>query len=315
MYGISDLHLHLDGSLRPSTVVDLSAKAGLAVPKDLLFQPGMGLAAALARFSYTLSLLRTPAAVRRVASEICEDAAQDGVTDLEIRFAPQLHLDEPARAAGFTEAAILDAALVGVRRRAGVIVCGIYGEEPEILEMLVELAATRSGVVGVDLAGGPTPLHRRHMVDYQSAFRQAARLGLGRTVHAGEGRPPSEIRAAIEVLGAQRIGHGTTLLADESVAALVRESGVVMEVCITSNVHTGVIAQPSLHPLPSWLQQGIRATICTDNTLLSDVTASSEYALARSLPGMTDAMAAQLVSHGHAARFHRFSPIATAAQP
>jgi adenosine deaminase len=265
----------------------------------------MGLVEALSRFAFSLSLLRTPAAVQRVAAEICEDAAVDGVVDLEIRFGPQLHLDAQARAHGLTEAAILDAALAGVAGRAGVILCGIYGEEPEVLEGLIDLAASRPGVVGIDLAGGPQAEHRARLDDYQGAFRRAAALGLGRTVHAGEGRPPDEIRQAIEVLGAQRIGHGTTLLADPSVVALCRDRGVVIEVCITSNVHTGVIAEPSQHPLPKWLRQGIRATVCTDNTLFSAVTASSEYALACSLPGMDDELAAALLRHGHAARFTR----------
>src|SRR5688572_26447207 len=86
--GLADLHRHLDGSLRPATVREL---AGGAMPEDLAFHAGMGLAAALAKFEVTLSLLQTPAAVRRVAAEMCEDAAADGVSTLEIRFAPQLH--------------------------------------------------------------------------------------------------------------------------------------------------------------------------------------------------------------------------------
>ena len=183
--------------------------------------------------------------------------------------------------------------------------CGIYGEEPDVLEHLIDLAVNRPGVVGIDLAGGPKPEHRRRIVDYQSAFHRAAALGLGRTVHAGEGGPPSEIREAIEVLGAQRIGHGTTLLSDPTVVALVRERGVVIEACITSNVHTGVITHSSLHPLPQWLRSGIRAAVCTDNTLLSAVTASSEYSLARALPGMNDALMADLGHYGSAARFKR----------
>lgn len=311
MQGLSDLHRHLDGSLRPTTVRELSAAAGLTVPVDLLFQPGMGLGAALSRFLFLLKLLRTPAAVQRVASEICEDAAADGVTNLEIRFGPQLHLDAQSRAAGITQAAILDAALAGINGRAGVILCGIYGEEPEVLESLLDLAASRPAVVGIDLAGGPSTEHRMRMSDYQGAFRRAATLGLGRTVHAGEGRPPAEIRQAIEELGAQRIGHGTTLLADARVAGLCREAGVVIEACITSNVHTGVIAEPAQHPLPQWLRSGIRATVCTDNTLLSAVTAQSEYALALALPGMDEAAAADLLRYGQAARFVRPGWLAT----
>lgn len=304
---LSDLHRHLDGSLRPDTLHELAASLGYRVPQDLKFQPGMGLAEALARFSFTLSLLRTPAAVQRVAREICEDAASEGVSTLEIRFGPQLHIDAAAAAQGLTTEAILDAALAGVAEHSevGVILCGIYGEPPEVIEHLVDLAASRRRVVGIDLAGGPLPEHRARMADYRAAFHRAAALGLGRTVHAGEGRPPSEIRDAIEILGAQRIGHGTTLLADPSVTALVRERGVTIEACITSNVHTGVIGRAQEHPLVRMLEQGIRATVCTDNTLLSDVNAPHEYALARRLQGMTEARFAELLASGPRARFRR----------
>jgi adenosine deaminase len=305
MAGLCDLHRHLDGSLRPETVRELAQALHLPVPADLLFRPGMSLADALSRFAFTLSLLRTPAAVERVAREICDDAAADGVRELEIRFGPQLHIDEQARASGITRSHILDAVLAGVAGRAGVILCGIYGEEPDVLDELIELAAARPGVVGIDLAGGPLPEHRARLADYRGGFERAAALGLGRTVHAGEGRPPSEIREAIEILGAQRIGHGTTLLEDAKVTELVRERGVVIEACLTSNVHTGVIRSVDEHPLVRWLARGIRAVVCTDNTLLSDVSASGEYARARRLPGMTEALFQQLIEQAPSARFRR----------
>src|SRR6185369_1786580 len=98
---------------------------------------------------------------------------------------------------------------------------------------------------------------------------------------AAEGRSPSEIRIAIEELGAQRIGHGTTLLEDEAVVDLVIVRGVTIEACPTSNVHTGVIASTREHPLPKWLERGVRACVNTDNTLLSAVNAPEEYANAR----------------------------------
>ncbi|MFO0580099.1 MAG: hypothetical protein U1A78_39500 [Polyangia bacterium] len=310
MAGLCDLHRHLDGSLRPATVRELARSLGQTVPADLLFRPGMGLADALSRFGFTLSLLRTPAAVERVAREICEDAAADGVSALELRFGPQLHVDAAARASGITRAQILDAALAGIAGRAGVILCGIYGEEPDVLEELIDLAAQRPGVVGIDLAGGPAPEHRARLADYRGAFARAATLGIGRTVHAGEGRPPSEIREAIEILGAQRIGHGTTLLEDRAVTELVRERGVVIEACPTSNVHTGVIRSVDEHPLPRWLALGIRAVVCTDNTLLSDVTASGEHDRARRLPGMTEDLFRTLIEQAPSACFRRTRPSA-----
>jgi len=293
-----NLHCHLDGSLRRATLEELAAAEGRVVPGDLLFAPGMGLDAALARFTFTLSLLTRPATVERVAREICEDAAADLVTTLEIRFAPQLHTGAPVEA-------IVDAALAGIAGRAGLVLCGLYGEPIERVMGLVEVARTRPGVVGIDLAGGPTPADTIRLADYAPAFQRAADLGIGRTVHAGEGRPPQEIAVAVDELLATRIGHGTTLLDDPRVVDLVGESGIVVEACPTSNVHTGIFARVAEHPLPTWLEIGIRACICPDNTLLSDVSASEEHRRARAIPGMTDALLARAVANGHRAAFRR----------
>jgi adenosine deaminase len=295
---LADLHRHLDGSLRPQTVRELSSKLGLAVPEALLFYQGMGLQEALSRFAFTLSLLKTPDSVARVASEICEDAARTNVSTLEIRFAPQLHDIENLEA-------IIDAALEGIQQRAGLILCGLYGEPPTLLERLVELGAKRKGVVGLDLAGGPLPSHSYKMFDYRAAFMAAERAGMGRTVHAGEGRPPQEIKEAIEMLHAQRIGHGTTLLSSPSVLALVVDREVVIEACPTSNVHTGVIQEASAHPLAFWLGAGVKACICTDNTLFSDVDSPTEHLRVSAIAEMTDKKMMQAIAFGHNAAFHR----------
>lgn len=294
MNGLPDLHRHLDGSIRPQTLAALAAAAGVAVPEALAFSPGMGLDAALSRFAFTLSLLQTPQAVERVASEICDDAAAEGVTTLEIRFAPQLHQGAPIEA-------IVDAALSGISGRAGLILCGLYGEPPALLSHLASIA--RPGVVGLDLAGGPTPGHGWSMADYAPAFALAARRGLGRTVHAGEGRPPAEIRFAVEVLGAQRIGHGTTLLDDPELPLLLTERGVTIEACPTSNWHTGVIDSIADHPLPRWLERGVSVCINTDNTLLSSINATEEHQRAADIPGMSPALLARAIACGHAAAF------------
>lgn len=297
---LADLHRHLDGSLRPSTVADLAAREGVAVPRDLPFFAGMGLVAALERFDFTLSLLQTAEAVRRVASEICEDAAREGVTTLEIRFAPQLHGRR-----GMEIGAVIDAALEGAAGRAGLVLCGLYGEPPAVLRALVDAARGRRGVVGIDLAGGPVPGDRWALEDYATAFAEAGRAGLGRTVHAGEGRPPSEIRAAVELLGAERIGHGTTLLDDASVLDLVLSRGVTIEACVTSNVHTSAVRSTGEHPLARWLSLGVRACVCTDNTLLSAVDAPEEHRRVSTIEGMTPALLEAAIENGHRAAFRR----------
>jgi adenosine deaminase len=296
--GFADLHRDLDGSLRRQTLEELAKDRGLTVPHDLAFRAGMGLDEALARFAFTLALLEEPSAVKRVASEMCEDAAREGVTTLEIRFAPQLHRGAPAEA-------IVDAALEGIAGRAGLLLCGLYGEPVDVLLGLVEIARTRPGVVGIDLAGGPSPAHAVHLAEYAPAFARARSLGLGRTVHAAEGRPAGEIRVAVEQLHAQRIGHGTTLLEDAAVVDLVLAREIVLEACPTSNVHTGVIDRVPAHPLPRWLDLGVRACICTDNTLLSAVDAPEEHRRARAIAGMDEARLARAIANGHDASFRR----------
>jgi adenosine deaminase len=236
--------------------------------------------------------------VRRVAGEICADAAREGVTTLEVRFAPQLHR-------GASRAAIVDAAAEGVAGRAGLILCGLFGEDPAVLEALVGVARSSPAVVGIDLAGGPSPAHSHQLRDYSRAFSLARDLGLGRTVHAGEGRPPSEIRDAVELLHAQRIGHGTTLPDDPGVLDMVRERGVTVEACLTSNLHTGAVEDLAAHPLPRLLDAGVRVTICTDNTLFSDVDAPGEYRRAAALPGLDATAVETLAAFGHAAAFPR----------
>lgn len=284
--------------MRRATLEELAARAGQTIPADILFVRGMGLEAALSKFAFTLSLLQYPAEVRRVAAEMCEDAAREGVTTLEIRFAPQLHQGAPIEA-------IIDAALEGADGRAGLILCGIYGEPPIVLASLVAAAKSRAGVVGIDLAGGPRPEHRASVQDYAPHFRRAKELGLGRTVHAGEGRPPSEIRGAIELFDADRIGHGTTLLEDPAVLELVLSRGVTIEACPTSNVQTSVIPEVAAHPLPKWLQAGVKACINTDNTFFSAVDAPEEHRRAAAIPGMTPALLEAAIGFGHAAAFRR----------
>ena len=293
----TELHLHLDGSMRAETLTALAADAGVALPDEIQFFPGIGLEEALLRFGTTVACLQTTDSIRRVAKEICEDAIACGVTTLEVRFAPQLHpIASPEE--------IVDAALDGIDGRAGLILCGLYGEAPSILNGHVEIAKTRKGVVGIDLAGAPQPSHQWNIADYADPFGRAHGLGMGRTVHAGEGgRPPTEIRQAIELLHAERIGHGTSLLEDLSVVELVIKKDVVIEACPTSNMQTGIISSVNSHPLPAWLKLGVKACVNCDNWLLSGINPVEEHRRALGIPGMTDALLAQCLETGRNAAF------------
>ena len=294
--GLVELHRHLDGSLRTATVHEFATSLGIPVPDSLHFEVGMGLTTALAKFAFTISLLQRSDHLARVADEMCSDAAAEGIEHLEIRFAPQMHTH-------MTTATAVDAVLEGCAGRAGLILCGLYGEPPGILESHVELATTRSKITGIDLAGGPLPSHQFTLRDYESAFTRARSYGLGRTVHAGEGRPPTEIAVAVEYLHAQRIGHGVTLLDDPRVLDLVLERHVAIEACPTSNVHTGVIASIAAHPLRQWLSHGVRVAICTDNPLFSNVDLPTELLRVQQAHMLTQLQMEQLKQHAHSARF------------
>lgn len=298
--GLIDLHRHIDGSLRMETLYALAAQKGISVPaeRDIVFHKGMVLHDALSRFAFTLSLLQDTDSLQRVAREICDDAQKNNVSYLELRFAPQLHT-------GAVMEEVVDAVLDGVSNRAPLILCGLYGEKPDILEQLVDIAIHREGVCGIDLAGGPLASHHYSMRDYQEAFLKAKRHGIGRTVHAGEGRPPKEIAMAILELDAQRIGHGTTLLEDLEVLDLVRTRKVCIEACPTSNVHTSVIDSVEQHPIVRWIEEGVRVSICTDNTLLSQVTAPEEYARVAQIAGMTEEYLERTIAYGREGAFRK----------
>ena len=302
--GLPELHLHLDGSLREITLRELAAREGVELPGRLSFSPGMGLSEALALFSHTLSVLQSTENLRRVADEICLDARADGVSTLEIRFAPHLHT-----VLGLRVEDVVDAVLEGIDDRAGLILCGLYEDDPARLMQCVEVARTRPGVVGIDLAGGPTSDRMTDPFEvHRQAFLRARSLGIGRTVHAAEGRPPEETIRAVTGLHADRIGHGTTLLTDPKAAQVVLEHDVTIEACITSNWHVGAIGKPEDHPFARWYDRGVRFAFSADNSLFSRTTTAGEYRLAAEILG--EESSAQSILDwakqcGHAARFIR----------
>jgi adenosine deaminase len=297
----NDLHRHLDGSLRDTTVYELAKECEVRLPNNLSskkFCPGMSLAKALSCFELTLKLLQKPHQVKRVAGEICEDAINEGITDLEIRFAPQLHL-------GADINNIVDSVIEGVNNRAGIILCGLYGEDPKVLEQLLISAENKKEVVGLDLAGAPLPTNKFQINNYKDVFKSAKSFGLGVTIHAGEGRNVSEIHYAIEELGADRIGHGTSLLDSKETVNLVKSKGITIEACITSNIHTNVINKFCDHPILDWIENDILVCLCTDNTFFSQTDISNEFKLLKDNFSISENQLNILVQNGQKAKFKR----------
>jgi len=282
----ADLHCHLDGSLRPSTLLELSAERGLALPVSTAVALGdwmrvddaRSLEEYLARFEVTLAAMQDAVALERVAYEFVLDAALDGVRYIEARFCPalsvrgSLSLDD-----------VMQAVLRGLARGeketgtlARVIVCALRSMAwPHALEMAeLAVAFKGRGVVAFDLAGGefgnPASAHAL-------AFDFARQHDLAVTVHAGEGDGPASIREALHRCGADRIGHGTRLREDPSLEAYVIDHRITLEVCPTSNVQTRVVPTFAEHPLARYVVMGAVVTINTDNRLMSGVSLTDEY--------------------------------------
>ena len=291
------LHDHLDGGLRPATIVELAREQGYTKLPTL--DPGElarwfhasaasgSLALYLRGFAHTIAVMQTPEAIERVAYECAEDLARDGVVYAESRYAPVfstaggLSLQEVVDAAGRGFARAERSHAIIVRQ----IVCAMR-DRTDSLEMAKLAIANRDrGVVGFDIAGeeaGYPP--EKHL----EAFQQCHRENFSITIHAGEGFGPRSIWQAIQICGAHRIGHGVRLVEDMTVeegvvtklgllAAYVRDKRIPLELCPSSNVDTGATPSLEAHPIRHFLKQRFRVTVNTDNRLMSNVTLSEEF--------------------------------------
>jgi adenosine deaminase len=309
----AELHLHLDGSLRPATVEELARDLGLvardapagAAMRRVRVTSRAGLAAALAGFELLLPLLRDRDRLARVTRELVEDLAADGVVYAELRFCPRLLAGD-----GFTIDEVLEVAAAAVAEagaatgtRARLIACLMGGVEPEWNRPVLEAAvrAAGAGVVAVDLAG---PVDRRppDWVDaHARMFERAREAGLAVTVHAGEAEPPSAVRTAVERYGASRIGHATSLASDPDLLAEVVERGIILEVCPRSNYWTHTPEElPSLadHPLGRLITAGARACVNTDDRSLFANDLSTELAEVAAAQGLGSMDVAALIANG-----------------
>lgn len=286
----AELHVHLDGSLRPSTMAELAGERGVGLPAGdpaelaahMLVTDAHSLEEYLARFVLTLAVMQDAEALERIAYELVEDHAGENVRYVEVRFCPALCTRD-----GLTPPQVLEAVLRGLERgerdfgvRARVIVCALRTLDPVAsVEMAALALAYRDrGVVAFDLAGAEAG---NPVLDHLEAFRLVGEAGLPCTVHAGEGFGAPSIRQALHLAGARRIGHGTRLFEDGELEAWVRDRAIPLEVCLTSNVQTGVAEAYDRHPVRRYHRLGIPVVLCTDNRLMSGVTLTDEYRHAR----------------------------------
>lgn len=301
------LHEHLDGVLRPATVIALAEDCGYAElptrdPNELArwFHQGANqgsLAKYLEGFRHTIAVTQTEAALDRVAYEQAEDLSRDGVVYYETRFAPLFHTTK-----GLTHQQVVAAVLKGMARgrrdfgvQSGLIICAMRNMNVslEMAELAVDFR--ERGVVGFDLAGEEGGYPPKKHVD---AFHYIQRENFNITVHAGEGFGKESIWQAIQYCGAHRIGHGTRLIDDIAVAGgravklgdlaqYVLDKRIPLELCLLSNVHTGAAPSLEQHPFKILYQEKFRVTLNTDNRLMSNTSMTKEFEAAAETFGLT----------------------------
>ena len=282
----AELHCHLDGSLRPETMIELGRELGKPMPtadaeslrEFMRVDDARHLEDYLERFAITLSVMQTESGLERVAFELAEDAAADGVRYIEVRYAPVLNTRE-----GLTLEQAVEAPLNGLARAerehgvvGRVIVCALRHMPLSVSQELAELAVAyrHHGVVGFDLAGGEVGNPARA---HAPAFEYVRSHDLACTCHAGEGDDAGSVREAIHVCGAHRIGHATHLIDDSSLTDYCNDRRIPLEICLTSNVQTRAARSYATHPFREYFKRGLNVVLNTDNRLMSGTTLTDEY--------------------------------------
>ena len=297
------LHEHLDGGLRPATVIELAAGIGYQElpttdPADLAawFHRGAqkgNLPEYLDGFKHTIAVMQTPEALERVAFEFIEDMHEDGVVYAEVRFAPVYHTGR-----GLTQDEVVAAVIRGLKhgeRKCGVqwglIICAMRDMKNSLEAAELAIRCRDDGVVGFDLAGGEHGFPPKKHVE---AFQAIERANFYITIHAGEAYGPESIWQALQYCGAHRLGHATRLRDDIEVfpdgtmklgrlAQYILDRRVPLEMCLLSNLHTGACASLEDHPFGMFFRRGFRVCLNTDDRLMSDTTMTRETALATEL--------------------------------
>ncbi len=312
----TDLHVHLDGSLRLETILELAAQQRIELPSDSadglrkvmhVGENCSSLVEYLKAFDVTLKVMQTEASLTRIAYELAEDAAAENVRYMEVRYAPMLHTR-----LGLKLTSVVEAVLEGLRAaekdhgiESNIIICGIRNISPESSLEMAELAVAykNRGVVGFDLAGGEDGHPAKH---HKSAFQLVRDNNINTTIHAGEAYGPESIAQAIHVCGAHRIGHGCRLRENGDLLHYVNDHRIPLEMCPSSNVQTGAVRDLRSHPLKFYSDLGLRVTVNTDNRLITDTTVSKELWLAHSEMGFELRDLKQMIMAGFKSSFLPF---------
>ena len=283
-----DLHCHLDGSVRPQTMLDIALQQGLPLPSDdinaitsLMIAPQtcQNLDEYLMRFELPLSVMQTQTSIERIAFEVFEDAAQENVKYLELRFAPLLHLRD-----GLNLDQVIGSAIKGMKQaekrydiNGNFILSVIRTMEKDSINELIDVGANylNKGVIAFDLAGSEPSGFCAEFVPY---VHKALDKGYQITIHAGEQGDGQNVHDAVSLLSAKRIGHGIGINNHAGAYDLVKHKAIVLESCPSSNMQTKAVSELSHHPINAFYKDGILITINTDNRTVSNTTMSKEVA-------------------------------------
>lgn len=309
----TDLHVHLDGSVRLQTIIDLANEFGIKLPttdveelRKLIVcgDHTVSLDDYLRGFDIVNLVLQNKEGLRRAAYELAEDAARENVRYMEVRYSPILHTHGGLKLTDISQA-VIDGLKKGERDfgiQTGVIICGIRNMDPTTSLKLAELAIAfkNKGVIAFDLAGGE---YNHPAKDHKDAFDLALRNNLNITIHAGEAYGPESIHQALHYCGTHRIGHGTRLVEDGDLLNYVNDHRIPLEICIKSNLHTKAVKNIKSHPIDFYIDYGLRVTINTDNRTISDTTVTDEYMLAIDKLGLDYATVKNVILNGFKSAF------------
>jgi adenosine deaminase len=309
----TDLHVHLDGSLRLETILELAKEDGVRLPAETpegLYEAiGCGrdcgsLEEYLRGFAITLSVMQTDHSLSRIAFELAEDAHRENVRYMEVRYSPMLHQDRDLKLTRVVEAVLEGLRLARERYgiKSNLILCGIRNISARSSYEMAELAVAYKsrGVVGFDLAGAEENYPAKQHVYASQLVRDN---NINCTLHAGEAYGPESIGQAIHDCGAHRIGHGCRLIEDGDLLHYVNDHRIALECCPSSNVQTGAVRDLQAHPLKLYHDLGLRVTINTDNRLITDTTVSRELWLVHTKMGAAFSDLKNMVLTGFKASF------------
>ena len=270
-----ELHLHLDGSVRLETAMELTGRSREELVTEMIASDKCeNLSEYLTKFDLPISIMQTKENLRKIAKDLVDYLESENVIYAEVRFAPMFHINS-----GLSYEEVVEAVIVGLkannRVKTNLILCMMRGMDRENNLKTIEVASKYlgKGVCAIDLAGAED---KYPLDDYVELFDIVKSNGIPFTIHAGENGSYEEVEKAIKI-GTKRIGHGIHAIDNEDTIKLLKDNGVLLEICPTSNVQTNAVSEYKDNPIKKFYDSGVRVSINTDNVTVSNISISDEY--------------------------------------